>query len=104
MSSSCYYYWTDTALIENTAQIIQKTQETIEEKNLTALMITHNLSDTIHLETDSLSCIVARLYAILKESSINKEELFRLMMLLMKQTYKVNKNKGRSERGTISSL
>ena len=29
-------------------KIMQKTQETIEEKNLTALMITHNLSDAIH--------------------------------------------------------
>ena len=66
-------------------KIMQKTQETIEEKNLTALMITHNLSDAIHFGNRLIVMHrgeIVRDFAKEEKAALTEEELFRLMNAL----------------------
>ena len=66
-------------------KIMQKTQETIEEKNLTALMITHNLSDAIHFGNRLIVMHrgeIVRDFVKEEKEALTEEELFRLMNAL----------------------
>jgi len=66
-------------------KIMQKTQETIEEKNLTALMITHNLSDAIHFGNRLIVMHrgeIVRDFVKEEKAVLTEEELFRLMNAL----------------------
>ena len=66
-------------------KIMQKTQDTIEEKNLTALMITHNLSDAIHFGNRLIIMHrgeIVRDFAKEEKEALTEEELFRLMNAL----------------------
>jgi len=66
-------------------KIMQKTQETIEEKNLTALMITHNLSDAIHFGNRLIVMHrgeIVRDFSKEEKAALTEEELFRLMNAL----------------------
>ena len=66
-------------------KIMQKTKETIEEKNLTALMITHNLSDAIHFGNRLIVMHrgeIVRDFAKEEKVALTEEELFRLMNAL----------------------
>ncbi|WP_298729323.1 ATP-binding cassette domain-containing protein [uncultured Granulicatella sp.] len=66
-------------------KIMQKTQETIEEKNLTALMITHNLSDAIHFGNRLIVMHrgeIVRDFVKEEKAALTEEELFRLMNAL----------------------
>ena len=66
-------------------KIMQKTQETIEEKNLTALMITHNLSDAIHFGNRLIVMHrgeIVRDFVKDEKEALTEEELFRLMNAL----------------------
>lgn len=66
-------------------KIMKKTQETIEEKNLTALMITHNLSDAIHFGNRLIVMHrgeIVRDFAKEEKAALTEEELFRLMNAL----------------------
>ena len=61
---------------------LPKVKETIEEKNLTALMITHNLSDAIHFGNRLIVMHrgeIARDFATEEKAALTEEELFRLM-------------------------
>ena len=66
-------------------KIMQKTQETIEEKKLTALMITHNLSDAIHFGNRLIVMHrgeIVRDFVKEEKAALTEEELFRLMNAL----------------------
>ena len=66
-------------------KIMQKTQETIEEKNLTALMITHNLSDAIHFGNRLIVMHrgeIVRDFVKEEKAVLTEEKLFRLMNAL----------------------
>ena len=66
-------------------KIMQKTQETIEEKNLTALMITHNLSDAIHFGNRLIIMHrgeIVRDFVKEEKAVLTEEKLFRLMNAL----------------------
>lgn len=66
-------------------KIMQKTKETIEEKQLTALMITHNLSDAIHYGNRLIVMHrgeIVKDYPQEEKQTLTEEELFRYMNVL----------------------